>query len=87
MSADVTVLQVGQRPAHPSSWVVWTGNRRSTPDSASRAPAHHGLMLYGSAHLLRLAPKWTTAGGEPLALVDGALQDEAAAVTARVAAP
>lgn len=87
MSADVAVLQVGQRPAHPSSWVVWTGNRRSAPRSSSHAPAYHGLMPYGSAHLLRLAPKWTSADGEPLALVDGALQDEAAAVTARVAAP
>lgn len=85
MSADVAVLPTGPRATRATSWVAWTASRLPAPPSAAPAPARHGLMLYGSAHLLRLAPKWTAASGEPLPLADGALRNEAAAVAARMA--
>ncbi len=79
MSADAAVLPKGPRTTRSASWVAWTAGRLLAPQSASPASARHGLMPYGSAHLLRLAPKWTSPSGEPLPLADGALRNEAAA--------
>ena len=81
MTVRAIVRRVGQRSPGSSAWVAWTTDRVLASQSRPFGADHHSLMLYGAPRLLRLSPKWTGASGEPLALSEGALWDEAMAVS------
>lgn len=55
---------------------LWTLDNLIQLKPSAGATPFDGLMVYGSATLIRLAPKLTDVYGEPLSLLDNALRKE-----------